>query len=85
MISGPPTPVPFAEGGGEKAEMGVCRALRALHYPNSADFLRAWMGDMAVLKLSDDDPAMLKGEHGPAARLAMSIVARMAEVAGRPS
>ena len=37
---------------------------------------------MAVLKLLDDDGAMLKGEQGPARRLAMSIVTQMAEVVG---
>jgi hypothetical protein len=32
------------------------------------------------LTLSDDDQALYKGEYGPAARLAMSIMLRMAEV-----
>src|SRR3990170_4309456 len=35
-----------------------------------------------TLKLTDNDRALLAGAHGPAARLAMSIVARMAEVHG---
>ena len=35
-----------------------------------------------TLKLTDYDRALLAGAHGPAARLAMSIVARMAEVYG---
>ena len=35
-----------------------------------------------ALHLSANDRAMLQGENGPAARMAMSIVARMAEVAG---
>ena len=35
-----------------------------------------------TLKLSYKDEAMLRGDAGPAARMAMSIVARMAEVAG---
>src|SRR5512139_2413422 len=35
-----------------------------------------------TLKLSNKDLEMLHGEHGPAARMAMSILARMAEVAG---
>ena len=35
-----------------------------------------------ALTLSPNDLEMLHGEHGPAARMAMSIVARMAEVAG---
>jgi predicted aconitase len=34
------------------------------------------------LSLSPKDHEMLRGEHGPAAKMAMSIVARMAEVAG---
>jgi predicted aconitase len=37
---------------------------------------------MAILRLSDGDRAMLKGDHGPARRLVMSIVAQMAEVVG---
>jgi len=36
------------------------------------------------LKLTDYDHALLAGEHGPAARLAMSIVVRMAEIFGAP-
>lgn len=36
------------------------------------------------LKLTDYDHALLAGEHGPAARLAMSIVIRMAEIFGAP-
>lgn len=35
-----------------------------------------------TLNLSNKDLDMLHGEYGPAARMAMSIVARMAEVAG---
>lgn len=35
-----------------------------------------------MLTLSSKDHEMLRGDHGPAARMAMSIVARMAEVAG---
>ena len=35
-----------------------------------------------MLTLSIKDHEMLRGDHGPATRLAMSIVARMAEVAG---
>ena len=35
-----------------------------------------------TLKLSNKDLEMLHGDYGPAARMAMSIVARMAEVAG---
>jgi predicted aconitase len=35
-----------------------------------------------TLILSDYDQALLSGEHGPAAKMAMSIMARMAEVAG---
>jgi len=35
-----------------------------------------------VLTLSDKDRSMLNGEHGPAARMALSIVVRMAEVVG---
>jgi cis-L-3-hydroxyproline dehydratase len=35
-----------------------------------------------TLTLSPKDHEMLRGEHGPAAKTAMSIVARMAEVAG---
>jgi predicted aconitase len=34
------------------------------------------------LTLSSKDQEMLRGEHGPAAKMAMSIVVRMAEVAG---
>jgi predicted aconitase len=37
------------------------------------------------LTLSDTDRAMLTGDHGPAARLAMSIVARMATVLDAPT
>jgi len=39
----------------------------------------------AALTLSDTDRAMLAGEVGPARRLAMSIVKRMAEVLGAPN
>ena len=35
-----------------------------------------------TLRLTDYDHALLAGKHGPAARLAMSIVVRMAEVYG---
>ena len=35
-----------------------------------------------MLTLSPQDQDLLRGHHGPAARMAMSIVARMAEVAG---
>lgn len=35
-----------------------------------------------MLTLSPTDHEMLRGDHGPAAKMAMSIVARMAEVAG---
>ncbi len=35
-----------------------------------------------TLSLTDKDRGMLRGDHGPAARMAMSIVVRMAEVAG---
>jgi len=35
-----------------------------------------------MLTLSDKDHEMLSGDHGPAVKMAMSIVARMAEVAG---
>lgn len=35
-----------------------------------------------TLSLSDNDQAMLDGRHGPAARMAMSILVRMAEVYG---
>lgn len=35
-----------------------------------------------TLTLADKDLSMLKGEHGPAARMALSIVVRMAEVVG---
>lgn len=35
-----------------------------------------------MLTLSRKDHDMLRGDHGPAAKMAMSIVARMAEVAG---
>ena len=35
-----------------------------------------------MLTLSSKDHEMLRGDHGPASRMAMSIVARMAEVAG---
>ena len=35
-----------------------------------------------MLSLSPKDHEMLRGDHGPATKLAMSIVARMAEVAG---
>ena len=35
-----------------------------------------------MLTLSIEDQEMLRGDHGPAPRMAMSIVARMAEVAG---
>lgn len=35
-----------------------------------------------MLTLSSKDHEMLRGDHGPAAKMAMSIVARMAEVAG---
>jgi predicted aconitase len=35
-----------------------------------------------MLTLSIKDQEMLRGEHGPATKMAMSIVARMAEVAG---
>ena len=35
-----------------------------------------------MLNLTDRDQAMLDGEHGPAAQLAMSIVVRMADVYG---
>src|SRR5690349_12761005 len=35
-----------------------------------------------MLTLSSTDHEMLRGDHGPASRMAMSIVARMAEVAG---
>src|SRR5947207_3260849 len=35
-----------------------------------------------MLQLSDDDRAMLNGDRGPAPRLAMSILVRMAEVYG---
>jgi predicted aconitase len=38
-----------------------------------------------MLELSDRDRAMLEGAHGPAARLAMSIVVRMADVYGASS
>src|SRR5512139_3801723 len=38
-----------------------------------------------TLKLSNKDLDMLHGDYGPAARMAMSIVARMAEVAGAES
>ncbi len=38
-----------------------------------------------TLKLTTDDQAQLAGGRGPAARLAMSIVARMAEVCGAES
>jgi predicted aconitase len=34
------------------------------------------------MNLSADDQAALRGEHGPAARMAMSIIARVAEVYG---
>src|SRR5215216_5616377 len=37
---------------------------------------------MLMLTLSFKDQAMLRGDHGPAAKMAMSIVRRMAEVAG---
>jgi predicted aconitase len=37
-----------------------------------------------TLHLSDKDNAMLAGEHGPAVRLAMSILTRMARVFGAP-
>jgi predicted aconitase len=37
------------------------------------------------LKLSKDDRALLAGERGPAARMAMSIIVRMAEVGGAAS
>ncbi len=35
-----------------------------------------------MLTLSSKDHELLRGDHGPAAKMAMSIVARMAEVAG---
>src|SRR5439155_263170 len=35
-----------------------------------------------MLQLSDDDRAMLNGDRGPAPRLAMSILVRMADVYG---
>ena len=35
-----------------------------------------------ALNLSDSDRAMLRGDHGPAPRMAMSILVRMAEVSG---
>src|SRR2546425_12479368 len=35
-----------------------------------------------MLQLSDRDRAMLNGDHGPAAQLAMSILVRMADVYG---
>ncbi|HEY3474096.1 MAG TPA: aconitase X catalytic domain-containing protein [Anaerolineales bacterium] len=35
-----------------------------------------------MLTLSTKDQEMLRGDHGPASRMAMSIVARMADVAG---
>jgi predicted aconitase len=35
-----------------------------------------------MLTLSPKDHAMIRGDHGPAAKMAMSIVARMADVAG---
>ena len=34
------------------------------------------------LQLLEKDRAMLLGEHGPAAKMAMSIVVRMADVSG---
>jgi predicted aconitase len=37
-----------------------------------------------MLTLSTKDHEILRGEHGPAAKMAMSIVARLAEVAGAP-
>ncbi|MBI3360666.1 MAG: DUF521 domain-containing protein, partial [Chloroflexi bacterium] len=36
----------------------------------------------AALHLTDEDRAMLAGERGPAVKMAMSIVARMAEIFG---
>lgn len=39
----------------------------------------------APLTMSDYDHAVLEGEHGPAAQLAMSIVTRMARVFGAPA
>ncbi|NIM48357.1 MAG: DUF521 domain-containing protein, partial [Gemmatimonadales bacterium] len=38
-----------------------------------------------TLSLSDRDRAMLQGDHGPAAKMAMSIMVRMAEVYGADS
>jgi predicted aconitase len=38
-----------------------------------------------MVALTDNDRAMLRGDHGPAARLAMSIIARMATVVRAPS
>ena len=35
-----------------------------------------------TLQLSAKDQEMLKGQHGPATRMAMSILVRMAEVSG---
>ena len=35
-----------------------------------------------TLSLNDKDQAMLRGDHGPATKMAMSILVRMAEVAG---
>ena len=35
-----------------------------------------------MLTLSSKDHSMLRGDHGPACKMAMSIVARMADVAG---
>ena len=35
-----------------------------------------------TLTLTDNDRAMLRGDHGPATKMAMSIIARMAEVSG---
>ncbi len=35
-----------------------------------------------TLTLTEKDQAMLRGDHGPATRMAMSILVRMAEVAG---
>lgn len=35
-----------------------------------------------ALSLSENDRAMLRGDHGPAPRMAMSILVRMAEVSG---
>ncbi|HMS00813.1 MAG TPA: aconitase X, partial [Anaerolineales bacterium] len=35
-----------------------------------------------TLALTEKDRAMLRGDHGPAAKMAMNIILRMAEVSG---